>query len=213
MTQDSTKYGTISGITLAAAIPARAADREAVAKLIANLRSPDEQISGQAWQQAGPLGASAVSDLGKLMADGEFEVARSARRALRNVVRYSGRPGAENESRVVRRELVRLLKAPKPEVRKEAVWLLSEIGDEKTVKAMASLLVDPDTREDARCAILRMPQPAALKAFKQALGKAPDDFKYALADSLRTLGEPVTGWPSKKLIPTARTSVEPIRPK
>jgi hypothetical protein len=78
---------------------------------------------------------------------------------------------------------------------------------------MAALLTDKDAREDARCAILRMPREEALSVLKRALQSTPEDFKYALADSLRALGEPVNDWPSKKLVPTAKTTVEAIKPK
>jgi HEAT repeat protein len=187
------------------------ADEKSMAVLIASLKSPDEAISGHAWQTAGPYGAKAVKSLGTLMTDEDFEIARSARRALENVVRYAGRPGADQEAEAVQSELLKLLKAPQPEVRKVAVWMLSEIGDKKAVKPMAALLTDKDTREDARCSILRMPREEALSALNKAFKSAPDDFKYALADSLRALGEPVNGWPSKKLVPTAKTTVEAIK--
>ena len=49
----------------------------------------------------------------------------------------------------------------------------------------------------------------AVGALKSAFFAAPEDFKYALAESLRQRGEKVAGYPSRKLVPTAQTSVTP----
>jgi HEAT repeat protein len=203
----------IAGAVTVAVQSAHKADAQTVETLLVQLKSPDENVSGPAWQSAGPCGAKAVQGLGKLMADDDFEVARSAKRALMNVVWYAGRPGAEKEARAVQKELIQLLKEKQPVVRKCAVWMLSEIGNEKAVPSMATLLTEKETREDARCAILRMPREAALYALRRALKTVPDDFKYALADSLRTLGEPVAGFTSTKLVPTAKTEVEMVKPR
>jgi HEAT repeat protein len=200
---------TIASITHAAS----EASHKPVESLIGDLTSSDEGVSGQAWRTAGSYGAPAVKRVAALMSDANFEIARNARRALQNIVRHAGRPGAEKETRAVERELVALLKLPAPAVRKEAVWMLSEIGSPKATRAMAKLLTDPETREDARCAILRMPREQALDALNSAFRKSSDDFRYALADSLRALGQTFEGWPSRKLTPTAQTGVQPIPPK
>ena len=77
--------------------------------LIARIKSPDETVSGAAWQSAGPYGPAAVKPLATLMADGDFELARKAKRALYRVVRHAGLPAAARERRAVERELIRLL--------------------------------------------------------------------------------------------------------
>ena len=87
--------------------------------------------------------------------------------------------------------------------------MLSEIGSAGAVKPMAALLADQELREDARCALTRLPVPGAVTALKAAFATAPEDFKYALAESLRQRGETVAGYPSRKLVPTKQTSVTP----
>lgn len=77
--------------------------------LIERIESPDEAISGAAWQSAGPYGAAAVPPLAALMADVDFELARKAKRALYRVVRHEGEPAAARERRAVERELIRAL--------------------------------------------------------------------------------------------------------
>jgi HEAT repeat protein len=175
--------------------------------LVERIRSPDEVISGAAWQSAGPYGAAAVTALAELMADKDFELARKAKRALYLVVRHAGHPAAAGERKAVERELVVVLGSGPAQVRREVVWMLSEIGGPASVRPMAALLVEPDLREDARCALTRHPAPEAVAALKAAFAKSSGDFKYALAESLRQRGVIVEGYPSRKLVPAAQTSV------
>jgi HEAT repeat protein len=177
--------------------------------LLQRIKSPDDAISGAAWQSAGPYGAAAVKPLAALMADGDVELARKGKRALYRVVRHVGHPAAGGERRTVEGELIVVLGSSPSQVRREVVWMLSEIGSDRAVKAMAALLRDPDLREDARCALTRLPVPSAVTALKSAFSSAPEDFKYALAESLRQRGEKVEGYPSRKLVPTAQTKVAP----
>ena len=125
------------------------------------------------------------------------------------VVRHAGRPGGGEEQQAVERELILVLGSGPSRVRREVLWMLSEIGSAGAVEAMAVLLADQELREDARCALTRLPAPSAVTALKSAFAAAPDDFKYALAESLRQRGETVAGYPSRKLVPTAQTSVTP----
>ena len=181
--------------------------------LIERIKSPDETISGAAWQSAGPYGAAAVEPLTALMADQDFELARKAKRALYRVVRHVGQPAAARERKGVERQLILLLDSSPSRVRREVVWMLSEIGSTRAIKPMAALLADEELREDARCALTRHPAPGAVTALKSAFSAASGDFKFALAESLRQRGERVAGYPSRKLVPTAQTTVAPVQPK
>jgi HEAT repeat protein len=176
--------------------------------LIERIKSPDDAISGAAWQSAGPYGAVAVKPLAALMVDGDYELGRKCKRALYLVVRHAGGPGAGEERQAVERELIVVLDSSPSRVRREVVWMLSEIGSELAVRAVAALLTDQELREDARCALTRLPPPGAVTALKAAFAAAPEDFKYALAESLRQRGENVKGYPSRKLVPTKQTSVK-----
>ena len=181
--------------------------------LIERIRSPDETVSGAAWQSAGPYGAVAVEPLAALMADEDFELARNARRALYRVVRHVGHPAAARERKAVERQLILLLGSSPSQVRREVVWMLSEIGRARAIGPMAALLADNELREDARCALTRHPAPGAVTALKSAFANASGGFKYALAESLRQRGEKVEGYPSRKLVPTAPTNVAPLQRK
>ena len=185
-----------------------AADVLPVGDLIAKIKSPEDAVRGPAWQASGPVGASAVGPLAEVMSDAHFEIARSAKRAIEKIVRYAGRPGADAERKAVETELIKLLAHAQVNVRRHAVWMLSEIGDDAAVGPMAALLRDAEVREDARCALTRVPGAQATAALKQAMEGVPEEFKHALAESLRARGEKVSGYPSRKLVPTKPTSVQ-----
>ena len=177
--------------------------------MIERIRSSDETVSGAAWQNAGPYGAADVEPLAALMADEDFELARKAKRALYRVVRYVGTPAAARERKAVERQLILLLNSSPSRIRREVVWMLSEIGSARAVGPMAALLAEDELREDARCALTRHPAPGAVTALKSAFAAATGEFKFALAESLRQRGEKVAGYPSRKLVPTAPTQVKP----
>ncbi len=189
----------------ASALAAAAGD---VSDLIARIRSTDDKVRGPAWQGAAAYGAAAVKPLAAVMTDSDFEIARAATRGLWKIVRQAGRPGADAERQAVARELIGLLATAAAPVCREAVWMLSEIGDEPAVGPIAAQLAKAEVREAARCALERLPHPAAVSALRAALATAPEEFKYALAHSLRVRGEKVEGYPSQKLVPTKQTSVK-----
>lgn len=193
----------------ALAAPAHAADAAgSVTELLTRLKTKDDKVRGPAWQGAAPFGAPAVKPLADLMTDADFETARMARRALQKIVRHAGRPGAGKEREAVERELIAVLKSSAPvPVRREVAWLLSEIGGDDSVAALAPLLGEVGLREDARCALERIPGGKATAALKKGLDGAPEEFRYALANSLRVRGEKIAGYPSRKLVPTRATSL------
>lgn len=176
----------------------------AIDDLITRIRSQDDAVRTAAWEEAGQMGAPAVPSLAALIASPEPETGRAAKRALSHIVRHAGRPGAAGEAQAVAAELAALLPGGAPAVRREALWLLSEIGGEGVVASMAALLADPELREDARCALMRLPGAGVTSAFKSAFDRAPAGFKPALADSLRKRGVPVDGFPSQKRVPKVR---------
>ncbi len=204
------KTPTLSTVTAAATLTtsALAADAGSVSELVAKVSSTDDKVRGPAWQGAASYGAPAVKPLAAVMTNADFEVARAAKRGLWKIVRHAGRPGADAERRAVAQELINLLAAAPAPVSRDLLWMLSEIGDDSAVEPIAAQLANADVCEDARCALERIPGPAAVAALRKALGTAPEKFKYALANSLRVRGEPVDGYPSQKLVPTKQTSVK-----
>jgi len=184
---------------------------QGVDELIAGIKDGSDKVRTEAWLGAGPVGAPAVKPLAKVMTDDELEVARAAKRALWKIVRHTGRPKANKERRAVETELVWLLGDDQPvAVRREVLWMLSEIGGRNSIKPIAGLLSNKDLREDARMALERIPTKRAVAALKAGFEAAPEDFKPNIAQSLRKRGEEVAGYPCKKLVPTKKTDVKPL---
>lgn len=198
---------TLAGITGVVASASSAPEAGTVDDLIAKIKSTDDDVRSSALENIGSGGAPAVKPLAAMLTDSDFETVRVARRALYRIVHHAGRPGAEREASPVEQELIPLLKSAAVSVRREVLWLLSEIGGEDAVAPIAALLGDAEVREDARCALMRLHGVGATAALRSAFASAPDDFKFALAESLRQRGEKVAGYPSKKLSPTKQTSV------
>jgi HEAT repeat protein len=190
---------------------ANTAQAQGVDELIAGIKSDSAEKRTEAWQSAGNVGAPAVKSLAKVMKDDNLEVARAAKRALWQIVRYTGRPGANQERRAVENELTGLLGDDQPiAVRREVLWMLSEIGSRRSIEPITGLMKNEDLREDARMALERIPNRRAVAALKAAFEAAPEDFKPNIAQSLRKRGEEVAGYPCQKLVPTKKTDVKPL---
>ena len=141
----------------------------------------------------------------------DVEVARSARNALWQIVRHAGRPGADSDKKAVVAELLSLCGDGQPvAVRREVLWMLSEIAGDEAVPAVSALLDNADLREDARMTLQRLPGERSVAALQAALKSAPDEFKPNIAVSLRHRGVDVPGLPSAKLVPTKPTTVKPV---
>jgi HEAT repeat protein len=205
-TNSSKKVLTAAGAAGAMAQAAAAAQAQGVDELIAGIKSGSAEERTQAWQSAGEVGAPAIKPLAKIMSEGELEIARAAKRALWQIVRYTGRPGANREKRAVETEIIGLLDDQQPvAVRREVLWMLSEIGARRSIRPIARLMRNEELREDARMALERIPTTWAIVALKAGLEAAPEEFKSNVAQSLRRRGEQVAGYPCQKLVPTKET--------
>lgn len=179
--------------------------------LIKEIKSDDADVRTRAWRSAGNIGAPAMGPLADLAGIGEMEVARAAKRGMWQIVRHSGRPGAQRERTAVNKALVRLLSVKRPPaLKRDVLWMLSEIGDDPCVKRIASLMANEELRDDARMALERIPGDASLDALKSALDAASADFKPNVAVSLRRRGIDVSGIPSAKMTPSKSTEVKPL---
>ena len=127
----------------AAGVIAQMADTalgQEVDELIAGIKSGNDKVRTEAWLNAGEAGAPAVKPLAKVMTHNDLEVARAAKRALWKIVRHTGRPRANKERRAVETELTGLLGKGQPiSVRREVLWMLSEIGARNSIKRLRRL--------------------------------------------------------------------------
>jgi HEAT repeat protein len=184
-------------------------------ELLAAIKSDDVQTRANAVMAAGPFSAKAIKPLAKIVDQGDLEVSRAAKRAIWKIVRCVGAPGV-GKKRAIVNELVDLIATGQPDsVRREAFWMLSEIGSAETIDAigeMPEILDDKEMREHARCCLERIPTEAAVKLLEAGLEEAPEDFKLAVAQSLRARGVEVSQekYPCQKLLPTKQTKVRPV---
>jgi HEAT repeat protein len=174
-------------------------------ELVKEIQSDKPEARTKAWQQAGNIGASAVKPLAKLCTEDDTEVRRAAKRGLEKIVHTVGVPGVQAAKAAVIRELLDLLGGTQPvSLRRDILWLLSEIGSGECVESIAALLKHDALREDARMALERIPGDVSLAALRQALRSMPEDFRINIAQSLRARGEAVDQdkYPCQKLVPT-----------
>ncbi len=190
---------------------AGAAQNKAVDELVAGIRDASDKVRTQAWLNAGKAGPAAVKPLAAVMTDSDLEVARAATRALWQLARHAGRPGADKEKQAVETQLIRLLGDENSvSVRREVLWMLSEIGGANSVKPVAGLMTNNELREDARMVLERIPAKGAVAALKAGFEAAPEDFKSNIAQSLRKRGQEVAGYPCQKLVPKKKTDLKPL---
>ncbi len=182
--------------------------------LIAKIKDNDDKVRTAAWQAAGSVGAAAIGPLAGVVKDGQLEVSRAANRAMWQIVRHSGRPGADEEKKATAGALLAVFRDEQQPVplRRDIIWMLSEIVDDAMIDpaAAATVFADPDLREDVRAGLQRVGGPNAIAALKAGLDTAPEDFKPSIACGLRALGVDVPDVPCLKLKPTKATNVKPV---
>lgn len=206
------KASLAAGAMTVTAEKVRAADKKAVEELIEKIKDKNDKARAEGLLRAVEVGAPAVKPLAKVMGNKDVEVMRAAKRALWKIVRHVGRPGARNERRAVSAALIRVLGDDQPaSVRREVLWMLSEISPRNSVKPIAALLSNKELREDARMVLQRIPGRQSLAALKNGLKAAPEDFKLNIAQSLRKRGVNVPDLACVKLVPTKKTNVRPVK--
>lgn len=211
MTDKLKKVSFAAGAVAVATRKSGAAQGQAVDDLIAGLKDKNDNVRAEALGSAARAGAPAVKPLAKVIADKDIEVSRAGKRALWKIVRHVGRPGADKEKQVVIVRLRELLGDEQPpSVRREVLWMLSEICGSESVNDIAALLPVEGIREDARMALERIPGSESLDALKQEMRVGADDFKLNIAQSLRKRGLRIRRLNCVKLVPTKQTKVEPL---
>jgi hypothetical protein len=181
-------------------------------EILDGLRGDNDQQRAEALAASRKLGAAGVEPIAPLLGDTETEVRRAGKRALESIVHDAGEGGSlDAKAAEVEGQLIRALKQAKADqARRDLIWFLSEVGGQPSVDALGPLLKEKPVREDARCSLERIPLPTAVAALKTAFTSAPEEYKYALAESLRKRGEKIEGYPSRRLVPTKSTEVKPV---
>ncbi len=186
-------------------------DNNATRELVAAIESDQPDTRTKAWLGAGKAGPAAFDSLARVMATGSLEVSRAAKRAMWKITHTVGAPGAEGKTDACRRLAALLSARHSVEVRREVLWMLSDLDDGQSVPAIAQLLKDELLRGDARMVLQRIPGAESLAALKHGFRVAPEAFKFELAQSLRKRGVAVDGYPCQKLVPNRNTQVTELK--
>lgn len=194
----------ISAVLLAGGVT-----RPEIDEFLVRIQDSDAEARCAAWREAGPMGAEAIASLADLMAGGDQGVSLAAVEALHRITHHAARPEATPAERHgVADELAKLLDPRRPnKVRAESLYLLSLIGDEDAVKAIAALLDDRELRDTARMTLQRIPGSACTQALIAALDKAPTDFAPLIIAALGQRGDPAAVKPLMKTLETPDIAV------
>ena len=207
-------------------------EQTTVKDLIQGLNSDDENVRTEAWLSAGQYRVRAIKPVAGLFgrmdkklqrltkqnANKEdiaqpLEVGRAAKRALWKIVRTVGAPDARGKKQTVAR-LLELLSVEQPmAVRREVLWMLSEVGEgSQVVDPVAALLANEELREDARMVLERIPGDESVAALREGIETVPEGFRLNMAQSLRKRGVRVdpNRYPCQKIVPTRETKVKPV---
>ncbi len=186
-------------------------ERLSLDELLAQIKDKNDKVRAKAWQAADKVGAPAIQPLAAIAKAGDLEVSRSACRAVWHIVRFAGRPGAEDDRKATVAALAAVVRDNQMPVqlRRDVMWMLSEIvkDEEITPDHVARGFDHPDLREDVRAALVRIPGVNSLATLKMGFERASGEFKVALACSLRARGVDVSDPPCPKLVPTKETKV------
>ena len=173
-----------------------------------NLTAKDDTVRTKAWKSAAALGPAAIKSLAGFLNHDDPETSRASKRALWKIVHSAGKPGSDALKTETVAELLPLLASSVAAARREALWMLSEIGGDECVASVARLLSDPQVREDACAALERIPGTASTAALQTALATVPEVFEPQVAKSLRRRGVKVNSYPTQNLKPAKFTSLK-----
>lgn len=194
--------GTAAALATATVVAAGAAEAaEAEDKLLAGLRSDDEDANYAAWSTAEQADPSVIPAVSELLVSKKPNVRKAAEEALKNIVHAVGKtidprnlgantgrpddPGRMDRRQQVVMHLKGLVTGKRQEIEKvTALRHLSLIATTDDVGAIAALIHDPRLREEVAFCLERIPGKAAEEALLSALAGAADDFKPRILAAL-----------------------------
>lgn len=155
-------------------------------KVLADIQSSNKDVRFAAWRAAGDADPSVIPALAKLVASTDPAISKAAREALTTMVHSVGKDPGSARRTAVAHELVAVAVSNASELpsRVAALRLLSNIGGDEAVPAIAKLLTNPELREEAVYCVERIPGDAANRALLAAASASRDDFKPRLLAAL-----------------------------
>jgi HEAT repeat protein len=155
-----------------------------VSALVAQIQSRDEAQRMAAVDAIAQAGAAALAPLFGLLEGENHDADICARQAIQKIVYRASAPGAA-ERGAVAAALAEVAASPaRPGVRRYALQMVSFVGRDEVVPTLARLLGDPEMREMARWALVRIPGDTATSALAGAVPSAAGEVKVGLINAL-----------------------------
>jgi len=178
------RYLIVILIAVSLVVPCSIARAQDVGALVAQIQSPDEVQRTAAVDALAQAGAPAIEPLFALLEGPNHDADICARQAIQKIVYRASAPGAADRAAVAG-ALAEVAASPgRPGVRGYALQMVSFVGGGEVVPTLARLLGDPEMREMARWALVRIPGDAATSALAGAVAAASGEFKVGLLDAL-----------------------------
>jgi len=161
-------------------------DGVSIAGLLQQLQSPDEATRMAAVQGLSQAGPDAVAPLFSVMGGDNRTTDLAARMAVQRMVQQAAGPrGAAARPEISRVLAQQAAAASHPlAVRAFAITMLSLVGGDEVVPALAGLLKDPNMGEMARWTLVRIPGQASLNALAAALPGATGEMRIGVINAL-----------------------------
>jgi HEAT repeat protein len=156
------------------------------AKFLSDIRRDSADVRFAAWRTAGEQDASVIADLASIAGSTSQGVQKAALEAMATLTHSVGKETANPKRPSVAAELAKVAAAnsrPLP-VRAHSLRLLSLLGGDDVVPAVAKLLADREVREEAIFCLERIPGDTSINAIAAAYANVPSDFKGRILAAL-----------------------------
>jgi HEAT repeat protein len=171
-------------IAVSLVVPCSIARAQDVGALVAQIQSRDEAQRMAAVDAIAQAGAAALAPLFGLLEGENHDADICARQTIQKIVYRASAPGAA-ERGAVAAALAEVAASPgRLGVRRYALQMVSFVGRDEVVPTLARLLGDPEMREMARWALVRIPGDTATSALAGAVASAAGEVKVGLINAL-----------------------------
>jgi HEAT repeat protein len=167
------------------AVYAAGHDSVSIPALMQKLESADDATRMGAADALSEVGADAIAPLFDVMGGENRTTDLAARIAVQRMVHHAAAPKSNMDRAAIAQALAQQASSNRPAiVRTFAIRMLSYIGGDAEVPALARLLTDPQVGEISRYALTRIPGPASLAALEAALPSATGDMRIGIINAL-----------------------------
>lgn len=160
-------------------------DSVSIPALMQRLESTDDATRMGAVNALSEVGADAIAPLFDVMGGENRTTDLAARIAVQRMVHHAAAPKSGMDRAAISQALAQQASSSRPAiVRTFAIRMLSFIGGDAEVPALAKLLTDPQVGEISRYALVRIPGRASLAALEAALPSAKGDMRIGIINAL-----------------------------